>query len=145
MTHMDPSQDKTRLKEIFNFGIKAKDVEAEKEFFAAFNPDRTFVMERAKSPSGAAQVPAIEMGGVKFFFFSSLAYDEQLPAPHPGGISHVAFMVDDLDGLVESMSSQGIEPFRGPYVVDVGDLGQRKIVFYRSPNGTILEPQELIV
>ena len=101
-------------------------------------------MDRSKSASGPKQVPAVEFGGVKFFFFSTLAYDGELAEPHPGGISHVAFMVDDLDELVANLSRQGIEPFRGPYEVDVGDLGRRKVVFYRSPNGTILEPQELL-
>jgi catechol 2,3-dioxygenase-like lactoylglutathione lyase family enzyme len=132
------------LKEIFNLGIKAPDAEAEAEFFSAFNPDRTFIMDRSKSASGPKQVPAIEAGGVKFFFFSSLAYDNDLEQPHSGGISHVAFMVDNLDELVAHLSTQGIEPFKGPYSVDVGDLGKRKVVFYRSPNGTILEPQELL-
>jgi hypothetical protein len=89
-------------------------------------------------------VPAVEFGDVKFFLFSSLAYDDDLQQPHPGGISHVAFMVEDLDALVAHVSSQGFEPFKGPYTVDVGDLGRRKVVFYKSPNGTILEPQELL-
>jgi hypothetical protein len=144
MTTTTESIDRPRLKEIFNLGIKAADPEAEMDFFAAFNPDRTFVMDRSKSASGPKQVPAIEAGGVKFFFFSSLAYDGDLPHPHSGGISHVAFMVDDLDHLVEHLEKQNIKPFKGPYSVDVGDLGRRKVVFYRSPNGTILEPQELL-
>jgi hypothetical protein len=144
MTANAQQTDEPRLKEIFNLGVKASDVEAEKTFFAAFNPDRTFIMDRSKSTSGPKQVPAVEIGGVKFFFFSSLAYDDELAEPHPGGISHVAFMVDNLDELVAHLSRQGIEPFRGPYSVDIGDLGRRKVVFYRSPNGTILEPQELL-
>jgi hypothetical protein len=144
MTEIAQRTSEPRLKEIFNLGVKAPDVDAEKAFFAAFNPDRTFVMDRSKSPSGPSQVPAVEIGGVKFFFFSTLAYDGELSEPHPGGISHAAFMVDNLDELVANLSQQGIEPFRGPYEVDVGDLGRRKVVFYRSPNGTILEPQELL-
>jgi hypothetical protein len=133
-----------RLKHIFNLGVKAPDAEAESKFFAAFNPDRTFYMERLKSPSGPSRVPAVEFGDVKFFFFPNLAYDQDLEEPRPGGISHVAFMCDDLDLLVSHLSSQGVEPFRGPYTVDVGDMGLRKVVFYRSPNGTILEPQQLL-
>lgn len=133
-----------RLKKIFNLGVKAPDSEAEAKFFAAFNPDRAFFMERLKSPSGPTKVPAVEFGDVKFFFFPSLAYDEDLEEPRPGGISHVAFMCDDLDGLVAHLSSKGVEPFRGPYTVDVGDMGLRKVVFYRSPNGTILEPQQVL-
>lgn len=144
MTATTETIDGPRLKEIFNLGIKAADPEAEMGFFAAFNPDRTFIMDRSKSAAGPKQVPAIEAGGVKFFFFSSLAYDGDLPQPHSGGVSHVAFMVDNLDQLVAHLEKQKVLPFRGPYTVDVGDLGRRKVVFYRSPNGTILEPQELL-
>jgi catechol 2,3-dioxygenase-like lactoylglutathione lyase family enzyme len=144
MERQSGGAEKPRLKKIFNLGVKAPDSEAEQRFFAAFNPDRTFFMERLKSPSGPSKVPAVEFGDVKFFFFPSLAYDEDLEKPHPGGISHVAFMCDDLDALVEHLSLQGIEPFRGPYTVDVGEMGNRKVAFYRSPNGTILEPQQLL-
>jgi catechol 2,3-dioxygenase-like lactoylglutathione lyase family enzyme len=144
MTQETNLNDAPRLKSIFNLGVKSPDAEAESRFFAAFNPDRTFFMDRSKSATGPKKVPAVEFGDVKFFFFSSLAYDGDLKEPRPGGISHVAFMVDDLDKLVAHLSSQGIEPFKGPYSVDIGDLGRRKVVFYRSPNGTILEPQELL-
>ena len=71
MTEIAHRTGEPRLKEIFNLGVKASDVEAEKAFFAAFNPDRTFVMNRSKSPSGVSQVPAVEIGGIKFFFFSN--------------------------------------------------------------------------
>ncbi len=89
-------------------------------------------------------MPAVEISGVKFFFFSSLAYDGDLPEPHPGGIGHVSFMVDSLDDIMAHLETQGIKPFKGPYVGDMGDLGKRRVAFYRSPNGTILEPQELV-
>ena len=82
--------------------------------------------------------------GVKFFLFPALAYDNDLPNPIEGGVGHVSFIVEDLEDLVASLTSQGIEPLRGPYISDVGELGRRKVAFYRSPNGTIIEPQELM-
>jgi catechol 2,3-dioxygenase-like lactoylglutathione lyase family enzyme len=132
------------MNEMFNLGIKVNDVDAEKKFFDAFNPDRRFFLDRSKAASGPKQVPAIELGKVQFFFFSTLSYDADLPEPHPGGISHVAFMVDNLDDVVANLERQGIKPLKGPYVADNGDLGRRKVAFYRSPNGTIIEPQELL-
>lgn len=132
------------LKEVFNFGIKANDVDAEVEFFDAFNPQRKFVVDRSKATYGPKEVPAVEVGGTKFFFFKDLAYDGELSEPHPGGISHVAFMVDNLDDFIADLELKGLMPFRGPYVADIGDLGKRKVVFYKSPNGTILEPQQLL-
>lgn len=101
-------------------------------------------MDRSRATSGPRAVPAVEFGNLKFFFFSKLAYDDDLETERPGGNSHVAFMVKDLDALVAHLSVKGIEPFKGPYSVDVGDLGKRKVVFYKSPNGTLLEPQELL-
>jgi hypothetical protein len=53
-------------------------------------------------------------------------------------------MVDKLDEVVANLERQGIKPLKGPYVADNGDLGRRKVAFYRSPNGTIIEPQELL-
>lgn len=144
MTSSAGRPNEPRLNELFNLGIKANDVEAEKAFFEALCPDRHFFLDRSKAATGPKQVPAIELGGVKFFFFSTLSYDADLPQPHPGGISHVAFMVDNLDEVVANLDRQGIKPLRGPYVADNGDLGRRKVAFYRSPNGTIIEPQELL-
>lgn len=144
MTQSAARPNEPRLNELFNLGVKANDVEAEKVFLDAFRPERRFFLDRSKAATGPKQVPAVELGGVKFFLFSNLTYDADLPQPHPGGISHVAFMVENLDDLVANLERQGIKPLRGPYVTDTGDLGRRKLAFYRSPNGTIIEPQELL-
>ncbi|MBX9451523.1 MAG: VOC family protein [Mesorhizobium sp.] len=133
-----------KMNTLFNLGVKTPDSAAEEAFFAAFNPDRKFFLDRSYAKTGPKKVPAIELGQVKFFFFETLAYDEDLPAPQAGGISHVAFMVDSVDKVVENLRQKGYEPLRGPYTVDNGDLGHRKVVFFRSPNGLIIEPQELV-
>src|SRR5262249_28717892 len=52
------------------------------------------------------------------------------------GYGHVALTVDDLDGTLERLSSQGIEPERPPYSVREG--GSR-LCFVRDPAGYRIE------
>ena len=52
------------------------------------------------------------------------------------GYGHIALTVDDLDGTLERLASQGIEPERPPYTVREG--GSR-LCFVRDPDGYRVE------
>src|ERR671937_192164 len=52
------------------------------------------------------------------------------------GYGHVAVTVEDLDGTLEQLGAQGIEPERAPYRVREG--GSR-ICFVRDPDGYRVE------
>jgi lactoylglutathione lyase len=52
------------------------------------------------------------------------------------GYGHVALTVDDLDGTLERLAGQGIEPERPPYTVREG--GSR-LCFVRDPDGYRIE------
>ena len=52
------------------------------------------------------------------------------------GYGHIAVTVDDLDGALERLSAQGIEPERPPYTVREG--GSR-LCFVRDPDGYRIE------
>jgi lactoylglutathione lyase len=52
------------------------------------------------------------------------------------GYGHVALTVDDLDGTLEQLGRQGIEPERPPYTVREG--GSR-LCFVRDPDGYRVE------
>jgi lactoylglutathione lyase len=52
------------------------------------------------------------------------------------GYNHIAVTVDDLDGKLEALSSQGIAPEKPPYRVREG--GSR-IAFVRDPDGYRVE------
>jgi catechol 2,3-dioxygenase-like lactoylglutathione lyase family enzyme len=121
------------LDALFNIGVKAPNVEEELKFLSAFNPDKVY-----KVQFGPKEIDAVEIGGIKFFLFSALSYDDYLPKPHPGGIGHVSFMVEDLDELLAHLDRQGITPFRGPYEGQLGELGKRMVAMFRSPNGTLI-------
>ena len=52
------------------------------------------------------------------------------------GYGHIALTVDDLDGTLERLAEQGIEPERPPYQVREGGS---KICFIRDPDGYRVE------
>ena len=52
------------------------------------------------------------------------------------GYGHIALTVDDLDGTLQQLAGQGIEPERPPYTVREG--GSR-ICFVRDPDGYRVE------
>jgi lactoylglutathione lyase len=52
------------------------------------------------------------------------------------GYGHIALTVDDLDGTLEQLAGQGIEPERPPYTVREG--GSR-LCFVRDPDGYRVE------
>ena len=52
------------------------------------------------------------------------------------GYGHVALTVEDLDGTLERLAAQGIEPEREPYTVRAG--GSR-LCFVRDPDGYRIE------
>ena len=52
------------------------------------------------------------------------------------GYNHIAVAVDDLDGTLEGLAQQGIEPEKPPYTVREG--GSR-LCFVRDPDGYRIE------
>ena len=52
------------------------------------------------------------------------------------GYGHIAITVDDIDGTLERLAGQGIEPERPPYTVSEG--GSR-LCFVRDPDGYRIE------
>ena len=133
MENKSQCADDSYLDTIYNIGVKAPDIDAELKFFSAFSPSKI-----SKVQFGPKEIDSVEIGGVRFFLFSSLSYDEYLPQPHTGGIAHISFMVNDLDVLLAHLERKGIMPFRGPYEGQLGELGKRMVAMFRSPNGTLV-------
>ena len=62
--------------------------------------------------------------------------DQTEPYDIGTGYGHIALTVDDLDGTLERLKRQGIEPERPPYTVREG--GSR-LCFVRDPDGYRIE------
>jgi len=68
---------------------------------------------------------------------TNVLQDEPVKLP---GITHVAFVVDDLDALATWLDSAGIPITEGP-----GPIGPRRIgLFFRDPDGNVLEFNQLL-
>jgi catechol 2,3-dioxygenase-like lactoylglutathione lyase family enzyme len=131
---------------MFNVGVKAPDLDAEVAFMEVFSPTS---VERVKRDAdfGPKEIVSVVIASTRFFLFPSTVYDPQLEAmgaSFPGGIGHISFMTDDMDRVLEVAAAHGIEPILGPYEVTPRGHGTRRVAFFRSPNGTILESQQLV-
>ncbi len=58
---------------------------------------------------------------------------------HPG-MTHAAFIVDDLDALMAKLDEENIRITDGPHIYS----GRRKVIFVRDPDGNVLEFNELL-
>jgi lactoylglutathione lyase len=56
------------------------------------------------------------------------------------GYGHIAITTDDLDGMLERLAQQGIEPERPPYTIRAGG---NRLCFVRDPDGYRIEILEL--
>ena len=66
--------------------------------------------------------------------------DQQEPYEIGTGYGHIAITTDDLDGALDRLAANGIEPERPPYTVS--EDGPR-ICFVRDPDGYRVEVVEL--
>ena len=57
---------------------------------------------------------------------------------HGSGYNHIALLVDDLDGTLEQLSAEGVEPEKPPYRPGGRTEGHR-ICFLRDPDGYRIE------
>lgn len=61
------------------------------------------------------------------------------PVKYPG-VTHAAFVVDDLHSLMRALDAEAIEITEGPVVFD----DRRRTIFIRDPDGNVLEFNELL-
>ena len=54
---------------------------------------------------------------------------------HGTGYNHIALAVDDLDGTIERLAAEGVEPEKPPYRPGGRTEGHR-ICFFRDPNSS---------
>ena len=133
------------LGSMYNVGVRAADLESELEFLQAFAPSKVERIAR-KAAFGPKEIVGVELGGVSFYLFEEVIYDGALrdqALPTPGGISHISFLVDSTEKVIAAAARVGAEPILKPYESTLEGKGSRRVAFFRSPNGTVVESQEL--
>ena len=90
--------------------------------------------ERRRSPIGDEAINVF-MGLPGESDVLELTYNHGVDSYDLGtGYNHIALLVDDLDGTLDRLSGQGIEPERPPYRPGGRTEGHR-IAFVRDPDG----------
>lgn len=55
------------------------------------------------------------------------------------GHAHIAFVVDDLDGIVQKIAASGWKPPGSPQTLTAGPNAGKRVVYVRDPDGTTIE------
>ena len=111
------------------------------------DPERSRAFYETLGLESRRESPIVRGGELEAtnYFYGFPGQDEELELTfnHDGrsyelgsGYGHVAVGVDDLDGTLERLAGQGIEPERPPYTVREG--GSR-LCFVRDPDGYRIE------
>jgi lactoylglutathione lyase len=111
------------------------------------DPARSRAFYEALGFHFSREIPIVRDGELEAtnYFFGLPGQDDvlELTYNHDGrsyelgtGYGHIAIGVEDLDGTLESLARQGIEPERPPYSVREG--GSR-LCFVRDPDGYRVE------
>ena len=135
------------LAKMTNLGVRAPDMDAEIAFLETFGGEGVRRSERVQD--GVLHKRAhIHIGAVRFTLFPFATYDgrlAELGEQRGGGIGHVAFEVQDTKALLDRLTTHGIAPLIPTFSVGMTSSGDaRRITYFRSPNGTVIETQESI-
>ena len=135
------------IKTFANLGVRAPNLEAELEFLKVFGATDITKTERVHD-GHTVERWHLHLGDTKMTLFKRATYDDQLDAlgePRGGGIGHAAFVISGTDEIVARLAKQGITPLIPTFIVEKSASGpRRKITYFRSPNGTVIETQDTI-
>jgi catechol 2,3-dioxygenase-like lactoylglutathione lyase family enzyme len=59
--------------------------------------------------------------------------------PCDAGFAHIAFNVDDVDGVLAAVAPYGVKPISPPVTIDQGPNKGRRVVYTRDPDGITIE------
>lgn len=99
-------------------------------------------------PGASGRSTRLAAGGDEVLFDIMEMTSDHGPATPPSiarvGTGHVAFEVEDLDGMLEHVRAAGGRPFSEPVRFDLNDGGAVVVCFLRDPDGNIVELSETV-
>ena len=128
------------IKGLWNYAIKAKDVEAVANFYIE-NLDAKVLM---RAEVLGSQAILVKMGETRVIFFTKAPYEDNLGLNLPEGFLHDVYEVDDFDATYARLQAAGVKFLSEPAILDT-EFDQRKIVFFETPTGIRTEVMQILV
>jgi catechol 2,3-dioxygenase-like lactoylglutathione lyase family enzyme len=130
----------TRILSYEHVGIRVTDRETAVRFYKMLGFDKVLDLpeHHANEMTNDAGVTInLIFNGVKREANRNILLDEPVKWP---GMTHPAFVVDDLDALLTKLAHEGVKVTEGPHLI-----GERRRAFFvRDPDGNVLEFNELL-
>ena len=127
------------IKGIWNYTIKARDVEATTQFYLDH-------MAGELKKSGVvlgSQYRLIRMGQTLMIVMDKAPYEDQWGWNLPYGFLHIVYEVTDHDKHVEMLRQGGAKFLYEPTVIET-DWDTRKIAFFEYPEGARTEIMQIL-
>jgi len=127
------------IKGIWNYTIKAKDVEATTQFYLNH-------MDGELKKSGVvlgSQYRLIRIGQTRIVVMDKAPYEDQLGLNLPFGFLHIVYEVTEHEKHVKKLRQSGAKFLFEPTVLET-DWDVRKIAFFQYPEGLRTEIMEVL-
>jgi len=127
------------VKGIWNYAIKAHDVEAVANFYCAHFDAKVL---RRREMSGTKDI-LVKMGVTRVLIFEKAPYEDELGLNLPEGFLHDVYEVDDFDIYYARLQAAGVKLLTEPKVIET-DFDRRKLVFIETPTGIRTEVMQVL-
>lgn len=91
--------------------------------------------QHLRVPGHGANGPTIEL----------FTYDQQLPGQAPAinrpGFAHLAFEVEDFEGVRQQVIDRGGRDYAQKVTIDIANAGRLSLIYMNDPEGNIIELQ----
>lgn len=130
------------LTHLDHVGLRVTDIARAQAFYEKFG----FVVDPTEESPGSRARGLINRAGLRLhLIYNGRPHDDgnilmDIPDKWPG-YTHAAFIVDDLDALVDWLRQEDIHITEGPVVFGEG---RRKVCFIRDPDRNVIEFNEIL-
>ena len=127
------------VKGLWNYAIKAHDVEAGANFYIEHLDAKVLVHLDVDGIKGIL----MKMGDTRLIIFEKAPYEDDLGLNLPEGFLHDVYEVDDFDAYYARLQAAGVKFLTEPSVIDT-EFDRRKIVFVETPIGIRTEVMQVL-
>jgi predicted enzyme related to lactoylglutathione lyase len=131
-----------KLAEFYQTVFDCEPVSTERDHHGP-HTDAVTGIENVRVQGQHLRVPGHGENGPTIEFFT---YDQQLPGQKPAinrpGYAHVAFEVEDFDGVRQQVLNWGGSDYAEKITIDIPGAGRLTLLYMTDPEGNIIELQQ---